>query len=411
MQQFLTAAWRRVTALILRRRLERDLDDELAFHLAMREADYRAAGLSGRRRARRSTTAVRQRDAPEGADAGHVDFSFLSKASGRTSATRCRTLRKSPAFTAVAVFALAVGIGGNTAIFSLVDAIRVRALPYAEPERLVLLWGNVQRAKVERRGASYPDYLDWRAQAKSFDDMAAGDSQTMTLTGGDEPERINDRVRRGAGYFSLLGVSPARGRVFRPEEDLVSTPTPVVVMSDGLWKRRFGADPQIVGRTITLNARVYEVIGLMPPGFKGSQRHGGAVGAVRALRHRRERWPSAAREASPRSHASSPASTWQRRSARWTPSRRQLETAYPNTNEKRGVEVSPLEVELFGDPAPGAPHADGGRGVRSAHRVRERLQPADRAVGSTPSRDCRANRARRGSRPPVAPARSPKAAC
>src|SRR2546425_9994267 len=84
-----------------------------------------------------------------------------------------RTLRKAPGVTLVAVFALAVGIGGNTAIFSMVDAIRVRALPYRDADRLVELWGNVQRAKVERRGASYPDYLDWRAQARSFEDLAA----------------------------------------------------------------------------------------------------------------------------------------------------------------------------------------------------------------------------------------------
>src|SRR5262245_13897923 len=101
-----------------------------------------------------------------------------------------RTLRKSPGFTVVAVLALAIGIGGNTAIFSLVDAIRARALPYKDPDRLVQLWGNVMRARVERRGASYPDYLDWRRLAKSFDDMAAADSQMMTLTGGEEAERI-----------------------------------------------------------------------------------------------------------------------------------------------------------------------------------------------------------------------------
>src|SRR6266498_4353117 len=119
-----------------------------------------------------------------------------------------RTLRKSPGFTFVAVFALAVGIGGNTAIFSLIDAMRARALPYHDSERLVQLWGNVQRVKVERRGASYPDYLDWRAQSKSFEDVAAFDSQWMTFVGSDEPERIQTEFV-AAPYFSLLGVSPA----------------------------------------------------------------------------------------------------------------------------------------------------------------------------------------------------------
>jgi putative ABC transport system permease protein len=349
MQQLLTAAWRRMSALILRRRLDRDLDDELAFHLAMREADYRAAGLSDA--AARDEARRRFGNVTHLKEQTRDMWIFPSLESFRQDIRYAlRTLRKSPAFTAVAVFALAVGIGGNTAIFSLVDAIRVRALPYHDPQRIVQLWGNVQRAKVERRGASYPDYLDWRAQAKSFDDMAAFDSQMMTLTAVDEPERINTEFV-AAPYFSLLGISPARGRVFQPEEDLVSTPTPVVVMSDGLWKRRFGADPQIVGRTITLNARVYEVIGLMPPGFKG-------------LTDTAEVWVPFAIYATPRTMADRGARGFgavARLKAGVEPAAaqremdaisRQLEQAYPNTNEKRGVEISPLEVELFGTVRP-----------------------------------------------------------
>jgi putative ABC transport system permease protein len=156
-----------------------------------------------------------------------------------------RTLRKAPGFTFVAVFALAVGIGGNTAIFSLVDAIRAESLPYPDPDRLVQLWGNVQRARVERRGASYPDYLDWRAQSKSFEDIAAVDSQSMTFVGSDEPERIQTEFV-AAPYFSPLGVSPVRGRVFEAGEDVVAKPGQVVVLSDGFhrWSRRFG--PQFV---------------------------------------------------------------------------------------------------------------------------------------------------------------------
>lgn len=124
------------------------------------------------------------------------------------------------------------------------------------------------RAKVERRGASYPDFADWRTQAKSFDDMAAFDSQLMTLAGDGEPDRVSTEFV-SAPYFSLLGISPARGRTFRPDEDDVAKPAPVVVISDGLWKRRFGAEPQIVGRALTLNARPYTVVGVMPPGVKG----------------------------------------------------------------------------------------------------------------------------------------------
>jgi len=134
-----------------------------------------------------------------------------------------RTLRRSPGFTIVAVLALALGIGANTAIFSLVDASRASALPYADPTRLVALWGNVQRARVERRGASYPDFLDWRARAASFVDVAAFDSQTMTLAGADEPERIRVEFV-SAPYFPLLGARPARGRAFQRDEDDVLRP-------------------------------------------------------------------------------------------------------------------------------------------------------------------------------------------
>src|SRR5437773_12245742 len=118
------------------------------------------------------------------------------------------------------------------------------------------------RAKVERRGASYPDFVDWRAQASSFDGIAAFDSTAMTLTAASEPDRLNAEPV-SAAYFSLLGIDAARGRTFLPEEDAVPDKIPVVVLSDGLWKRRFGADPQIVGQPITLNARPYTVVGIM----------------------------------------------------------------------------------------------------------------------------------------------------
>ena len=128
-----------------------------------------------------------------------------------------RTLRKSPGFTIVAALTLALGIGANTAIFSVVDAVILRPLPYPEPARLVELWGNVKRAKVERRAASYPDYVDWRTQSRSFESMAAFDSGTMILTGGDEPERIPAEYV-SQPYFDLLGMRPALGRTFLPEE-------------------------------------------------------------------------------------------------------------------------------------------------------------------------------------------------
>src|SRR5262245_28164202 len=124
-----------------------------------------------------------------------------------------RSLRKSPGFATVAILALAVGIGGNTAIFSVIDATRTQAIPYREPRQLVYLIGTARRAVVERRGTSYPDFLDWRAMATRFESLAAFDSQLMTLAGRDESERIGTEFV-SASYFSLLGVRPAIGRTF-----------------------------------------------------------------------------------------------------------------------------------------------------------------------------------------------------
>jgi predicted permease len=345
------AFWHRLIAIVRRRRLDRDLDDELSFHLAMREADCRTDGLSveaAREEARRrfgNVTHLKEQT--------REMWTFPSFESFRQDVRYAlRTLRKAPGFTFVAVFALAVGIGGNTAIFSLVDAIRAQALPYHDPDRLVQLWGNVQRTRVERRGASYPDYLDWRAQSKSFEDIAAVDSQWMTFVGADEPERIQTEFV-AAPYFSLLGMSAARGRVFGPDEDVVAKPAQVVVLSDGFWRRRFGADPQVIGRTLTLccGPRQYTVIGVMPPGFKG-------------LSDTAEMWVPFVLWASPETMAErgtrgfaalarlKAGVTLAAAQSDMDAISRRLEQAYPNTNDKRGAEVSPIDVELFGNIRP-----------------------------------------------------------
>ena len=258
-----------------------------------------------------------------------------------------RTLRKAPGFTFVAVAALSIGIGGSVAIFSLVDSMRAGALPYDDASKLVQLWGNVQRTQVERRGNSYPDFLDWRAEAKSFEDMAAFDNLTLTLNTGDAPERIGAEPV-SSPYFRLLGVEPAKGRTFLKEEDAVEPPTFVVILSDGLWKRRFGSDPTVVGRQVRIGTDTYSVIGVMPPRFRGvtdgaemwvpfarvasASRGNRGFGALARLR------PEVSVAAAQREMD--------------TISKR-LETAYPDTNAKRGVSVSPLETELFGAFRPG----------------------------------------------------------
>src|SRR5437762_3665535 len=251
--------WLRLKAWVWRRRLERDLDDELSFHLAMREADYRASGVAGR--GARDAARRRFGNPTHYKEQLRDMWTFPSfERVWQDVRYAFRALRKAPSFTIVAVFALALGIGGNTAMFSLVDAVRMRALPYAHVERLVVLWGNVMRSTLERRGASYPDFLDWRAQATSFDDMAAFDNTRMTLSGVDEARRIVVETV-SAQYFSLLGLDAAHGRTFLADEDVVPQKIAVTVLSDGFWKRQFGGDPQLVGRTIMLNSQPFTVVG------------------------------------------------------------------------------------------------------------------------------------------------------
>jgi putative ABC transport system permease protein len=180
-----------------------------------------------------------------------------------------RSLWKSPAFTAVAVLAVALGVGANTAIFSVVNTVLLRALPYENSEQLVALYAG-RGPSVPGGPLSYPDLLDYRAQAQSFEYVAGyqGVGTVLSVGQGDEPERVRG-TEVMADLFPALGVRAARGRVFTREEDVDGAP-PVIVISDGLWRRRFGSDPNVVGREVRmgLSGRAVTVVGVMPPGFK-----------------------------------------------------------------------------------------------------------------------------------------------
>jgi predicted permease len=166
-----------------------------------------------------------------------------------------RMLRRNPGFTIVAVLTLALGIGATTAIFSVVNAVLLRPLPYRDPDRLVLV-----------PNAYGQDFLRWRDQAKTFESMAAFYFGTEDFTGSGEPERLAV-AWVSTELFGTLGVAPALGRAFMPEEDREGV-APVVVLSDSFWRRRFGSDPQVIGRAITLNNQSQTIIGIMPPGFR-----------------------------------------------------------------------------------------------------------------------------------------------
>jgi predicted permease len=175
-----------------------------------------------------------------------------------------RLFRKSPMFTLVAVGTLALGIGANAVIFSLVDAVIIRALPYADPDHLVVLWEDATFAGVPKNTPAPGNFNEWRRMNRSFEDMAATRGATTTLTGDGEPEQLLGR-RVTPNFFSVLGVAPQRGRTFTEDED--RTGAPVVVISHALWQRRYDGDPTVVGRTVLLNDNRYEVIGVMPRTF------------------------------------------------------------------------------------------------------------------------------------------------
>ncbi len=178
-----------------------------------------------------------------------------------------RSLLKNRGFATVALLTIALGVGANAAVFSVVNATLIRPLPYAEPERLVAVFETARRAEVERRAVSYPNFLDWQREARSFERMSVVLGDRFSIEVGDTPERLVEELVSGT-YFDVIGVRPARGRGFTPQDDAPGA-APVVVLSDALWQRAFGGDPQIVGRAVRIDGELCTVVGVMPPGFEG----------------------------------------------------------------------------------------------------------------------------------------------
>jgi putative ABC transport system permease protein len=179
-----------------------------------------------------------------------------------------RVLRQRPGFTFVAVLTLSLGIGGNTAIFTVANASLLRPFPYSEPDRLVHIseTNRQQHQQFNEREASYPDYLDWKEQNDVFEDIAGYTGGSVTLSGRDGAERIAS-ARVTANFFAMLGVAAALGRTFRAGEDLRSAEA-VVILSHGFWQRRFGANPDAIGQQLTLSSTSFTIIGVLPPAFR-----------------------------------------------------------------------------------------------------------------------------------------------
>ena len=174
-----------------------------------------------------------------------------------------RILRRSPGFTLTALLTLALGIGANTAIFSVVNATLLRPLPFPHPERIVAIQNQYKALGLDSASASVADYIDYRKQRQLFSEVAAINTEDFNLTGGDHPERLQCGEAT-SGLFTVLGIRPVLGRVFTYDEDRPGR-NQVVLLTEGLWKRRFGADPSVLGRTIRLNGKPYTVVGIVPP--------------------------------------------------------------------------------------------------------------------------------------------------
>ncbi|HUQ87950.1 MAG TPA: ABC transporter permease [Vicinamibacterales bacterium] len=256
-----------------------------------------------------------------------------------------RALWKSPTTTLGAMLALALGIGATTAMFGLLSAVALRPLPYPESDRLVELWGNVERQVVERRGTSIPDYLDWKAKTTSFDRFSAWGDSGFIMYGAGAPERISGEVVAG-DYFGVLGVEPIIGRALTSADDAGDAPL-VAVIGEELWSRAYSRAQDAVGKSIRLNNQVFTIVGVAPAKFKGrsdaSEVWVSMIASVppqvRAQRGNRG-FPALARIAPGVSLAQAQADA--------TNVAKQLEQAYPATNEKRGIEVASLANEVFG---------------------------------------------------------------
>src|SRR6266446_10522062 len=180
-----------------------------------------------------------------------------------------RVLAKQPLFTSIVILTFALGIGANTAVFSVLNAVLLRPLPFKEPQNLVALGEFDTREKpdpgTEIDSISYLDYVDWRDQTNVFERVAVYTNQAVsTLTDGSQATHVQGESV-SANLFQLLGIQPMLGRTFLPNED--EPGNQVVILSHELWQRRFGADRGIIGRTVTLDGRQFQVIGVMPPRF------------------------------------------------------------------------------------------------------------------------------------------------
>jgi len=331
-----------------------DLDDEIRFHLNMLAKDRIQNGQS-------------VRDAQNSAlkDFGNVVVVKEATRSMWSGAALedfwqdlrygARMLAKSPGFALIAILTLALGIGANTAIFSVVNGVLLNPLPFPHPEQMVSLFTEMPNFK--NGSISYPNFEDWRRMNRAFSSMAAYRSTGFDLTGHGEPERLHGEMI-SAGFFELLGVNPLLGRTFSDDEDRIGA-NPTVMITEGLWKRRYGSDPNILGQRIVLNGVGRTIIGVVPASFhlhiQNFQRGGPAndvyvpVGEFNEPRFHNNRAAAWGLDALGRLK---PGVTFEQAKADMERVSRDLTAAYPDVNGNKKAYLLQLKEEVVGDMRP-----------------------------------------------------------
>ncbi len=257
-----------------------------------------------------------------------------------------RTLARNPGFATVAVAALALGIGANTAIFSVVNGVLLRPLPYTDPGRLMQL--SESSPDFKTMSCAYLNFVDWRDQSRSFTGMAAHRGESYDLTGGGEPEHLSGKMV-SADFFRVLGIHPATGRDFDARTDRLGS-APVVLISGGLWSRRFGSNPSVLGTQLTLNGRGYTVAGVVPSNFQFDGK-----ADVYTLMEQWDEILARSREMHPGIYVVArlkPGVTEAQAQSEMTAIAGRLAQAYPKSNSKHGANVKALSEVIVGDVRP-----------------------------------------------------------
>src|ERR1700751_3802432 len=321
---------------------ERDMREELRDHIEKQVAANVAAGIPADEARRQATLKF---GAVEGVkeDCREQRSGFWLDALLADLRYALRMFRKNPGFAAIAILTLALGIGANTAIFSVVEGVILAPLPYFQPDRLVMVWENNPR--FPRVFVSYPNFLDWQHSARSFRQMAAFMEQGVDLTGPGAPEHL-DGKEISSGFFGTLGAKLTLGREFSPEEDRRGG-TPVVIISNRLWRNRFDGSAEALGKSVTLDGVDYTIVGVTPPGFRlehdadVSTPLGRSDPLILNDRAGHDGIFSVARL--------KPGVTVSQGQAEMNTIQNGLDQLYPDANRDLGIYIEPLKHEIVGD--------------------------------------------------------------